>query len=216
MKYILATFALAVASFHSHAVAGEVLDTVYFYQSWEQMMYFQPVAMLINPYIEAYTPFEVHIYSDDQQVNRHLAETGFIAVSLGDSIWLANSEYIKDNFNGDVGQFDGLVPLFYDEKTAFLTNPGKLSVKNILFGETDEDDYNVDYFYIDFQKRKVKRVTHKYLSQLLEDYHDLQMRYEGRKDYKKHEIIEDYFFKYIDRVSQDVLKPYLLDIVEDM
>ena len=40
------------------------------------------------------------------------------------------------------------------------------------------------------------------------------MRYEGMKDYKKREIIEDYFFKYIDRASQDVMHPYILDLFE--
>ena len=48
-----------------------------------------------------------------------------------------------------------------------------------------------------------------------EDYHDLQVRYEGMKDYKKPEIIEDYFYKYIDRVTGDFMKPYILDLVAD-
>ncbi len=60
----------------------------------------------------------------------------------------------------------------------------------------------------------MKRVTHEYLSELLEDYPDLQMRYEGMKDYKKREIIEDYFFKYIDRATEDIMRPYILDLTE--
>ena len=38
------------------------------------------------------------------------------------------------------------------------------------------------------------------------------MRYEGMKDYKKREIMLDYFFKYIERANQDVMKPYILDL----
>ena len=45
------------------------------------------------------------------------------------------------------------------------------------------------------------------------DYHDLKVRYEGMKDYKKRYIIEDYFYKYIDRASQDFMRPYILDLV---
>ena len=60
----------------------------------------------------------------------------------------------------------------------------------------------------------MRRVNSDYLSELLEDYHDLQMRYEGMKDYKKDYIIEDYFFKYIDRASEDFMHPNILDLVE--
>ena len=56
------------------------------------------------------------------------------------------------------------------------------------------------------------KITPSSLSELLEDYHDLQMRYEGMKDYKKREIMLDYFFKYIERANQDVMKPYILDL----
>jgi hypothetical protein len=56
-------------------------------------------------------------------------------------------------------------------------------------------------------------VTHSYLSELLSEYHDLQMRYEGMKDYKKREIIEDYFYKFIDRATEDIMRPYILDLV---
>ena len=72
-----------------------------------------------------------------------------------------------------------------------------------------------DFYYIDFINRVVKKVTPSYLSELLEDYHNLQMRYEGMKDYKKREIIEDYFLKYIDRASSDVMRPDILDIVDE-
>ena len=78
--------------------------------------------------------------------------------------------------------------------------------------EIDFDDI-VDYYYIDFQNKEVIKITPSSLSELLEDYHDLQMRYEGMKDYKKRDIMMDYFFKYIDRAQQDCMKPYILDVM---
>ena len=62
--------------------------------------------------------------------------------------------------------------------------------------------------------RRVIKITPESLSELLEDYHDLQMRYEGMKNHKKHEIIEDYFYKYIDRATEDILRPYIIDLVD--
>ena len=91
-----------------------------------------------------------------------------------------------------------------------------MSVVDFLFGESESSGVNdgrKEYYYIDFLNRKVLRVTPKVLSGLLEDYHDLQMRYEGMKDYKKSEIIEDYFLKFIERASNDIMRPYILDLV---
>lgn len=204
-----------LAGLQAMATEAQPLDTVYFYKSWEQIIYMEPLTMLVNPYIEAYSPFEVNIYSDDEEVNKILIDAGFIAASIGDSIWYVTSDYLKDNFKGDVIQFDGFVPLFFNDKTAFLTWPSKASFKEIVFGDTEGSNYNVDYYHIDFPNHKIKRVTHNYLSKLLEDYHDLQMRYEGMKDYKKRHIIEDYFFKYIDRSTDDFMKPFILDIVDE-
>ena len=60
----------------------------------------------------------------------------------------------------------------------------------------------------------MRKVTYRYLSELLEDYHDLQMRFEGMKDYKKRYMVEEFFFNYIERATDDVLRPYILDLVE--
>ena len=58
------------------------------------------------------------------------------------------------------------------------------------------------------------KVTPQVLSELLEDYHDLQVRYEGMKDYKKRPVIEYFFLMFVDRASQDFMRPYILDLVE--
>ena len=58
------------------------------------------------------------------------------------------------------------------------------------------------------------RVTPEVLSRLLEDYHDLQMRYEGMKDYKKRPVIEDFFFQFVDRATEDLMRPFILDLTD--
>ncbi|MBQ9822475.1 MAG: hypothetical protein IJM58_10165, partial [Muribaculaceae bacterium] len=78
-------------------------------------------------------------------------------------------------------------------------------------------DYSeiVDLYYIDFKNHMVRKVTPEVLSELLEDYHDLKMRYEGMKNYKKREIIFDYFFKYVERATDDIMRPFILDLVKE-
>ena len=201
--------------------AGELpRDTVFFYDTWEQMFYMQPSAYIVAPYIEASTPYEVFVYTGNDELDEKLlSEHAAITIDEG-CTWLISSEYLKKNFKGDTKKMSGFMPLFFDDKVAFVMYVGygtNVSLKNILFGETDEDmDYSeyVDYYYIDFMNRKVLKVTPSVLSDLLEDYHDLQMRYEGMKDFKKRYIIEDYFYKFIDRASEDVMRPYILDLVD--
>ena len=206
--------ALTVASLH--AVAFEVPhDTIYFYKTWEQMLYFEPSAYIIDPIIDAFTPYEVYVETGVEEVNDNI-EKEYIAFSQGDSIWLINSKYLKKNFKGDVKGLDGFIPVFFNEKLAFITGNGPLTVKDVLFG-TDSDgvtSYTQAYYYIDFLNLKVNRLTHSYLSELLENYHDLQMRYEGMKDYKKSYMIEEFFFKFIDRATEDVMQPYILDLMQ--
>ena len=212
-RYFLTMLLLAVSAVHCYADdQNEPIDTAYFFNSWEQMLDFEPIAMLINPYIQAPSPFVVYMGSDDDEVNRVLSEKGFIAASIGESVWLANSDYIKQEFDGDVSSFVSFVPLFFNSKIAYITFPVELSLKEAFFAP--EDEYAVGYFYIDFKNRKVKKVTHKYLSELLEDYHDLKMRYEGMKDYKKREIIEYFFLQYVDRVTEDFMRNDITDYVE--
>ena len=218
MKKWLHNILLVLAAMLSlHAVAADVPeDTVYFYGNWEQMLYQEPVAMLTNPILESYTPYELYIGTKDERYNQ-LIDEKYIAATLGDSIWLINSSYLKREFKGDAKKLDGFVPVFFNDKVAYAVYAASGGVLDILFGVDSRDyaDVGMDYYYIDFVNRKVRKITPTALSALLEDYHDLQMRYEGMKDYKKTEIIEDYFFKYLDRATQDFMHPYILDVVED-
>ena len=159
----------------------------------------------------------VHIETPDETLNDAIYDT-HIAASLGDSVLLLNSRYLKREFKGDTKKLKEFIPVFFNDKVAFLAYVGygdNASLKNILFGDWVDVDYDeiVDYYYIDFINRKVIKVTPEALVDLLEDYHDLQMRYEGMKDYRKRYMIQEYFFKFVDRASQDFMRPYILDLV---
>ena len=189
----------------------EPRDTVCFYETWEQMFDMAPVAMAVDPYMY-FGPYEMEFVTSDDKFNNDI-HNSYLAATINDSIWFINSEYLRKHFkSSDAASLSNYLPLFFDYKVAYAIGAANPSVAELLFGS--DGNIEIDYYYIDFVNRKVRRVNSSTLSQLLEDYHDLQMRYEGMKDYKKREIIEDYFFKYIDRASQDVMHPYILDLFE--
>lgn len=206
---------MALASFHALAYTVPH-DTIYFYSTWQEILDVQPVAMIVDPVCDAVSPYEIYIETGLDNVNEKIRKD-YIALSQGDSLWLINGDYLKRNFGGDAKNINGFSPFFFDEKTAFVVSPRPLNVKDILLGNDVDGmtSYGTpEYYYIDFLNKRVERVTYTYLDKLLEDYRDLQMRYEGMKDYKKSYIIEDYFFKFVDRVSQDIMRPYILDLVD--
>ena len=216
LRYIL-ILAVTLSGLTLPAAAAqkrEASDTVYIYQSWRQVFNLTPGVMLIDPYIYGDSQFSVNIYFEDEAVSDVLREKGFVALSIGDSIWFTNSTYLKGKFKGDTGGLDGLLPLFYNTKVAYVACLGNPSVKDVFFARDEDITYPIDYYYIDFKNSEVRKVTHDYLSELLVEYHDLKMRYEGMKDYKKRYVIEDYFFKYVDRATGDFMHPYILELVE--
>jgi ABC-type lipoprotein export system ATPase subunit len=71
-------------------------DTIYFYNTWEQMFNEEPVIALVDPWIETITPYDVVITTDDSRISDR-----FVAATLGDSIWLINTHYLRQNFGGD-------------------------------------------------------------------------------------------------------------------
>ena len=215
LSYIV-VIAAVMSSFNALAVEAPH-DTIYFYKTWEQMLTQQPDAYLEDPFIEMDTPYSIYLFTADKPTDK-LIRKEYIAATMGDSIWLINSEYLKKSFGGDADKLNGYIPVFFNDKVAFMTYVGygqNLSVTQKLFGTLDDEiDYSkiVDIYYIDFLNHTVLKVTPSALSGLLERYHDLQMRYEGMKDYKKREIIHDYFYKFVDRVTEDIMRPYILDL----
>ncbi len=212
LRYIL--ILLAVGSLQTVAQA-QVRDSVYFYDTWEQMLNVDPSTLVVSPVIECETPYAVDIYttSDDYRLYDHLAATL-------DDMWLISSTYLRKNFKGDIRNIEfKYMPLYFNDKIAYFYYVGygkNLSLKDLLYGE-EVIDYSeiVDLYYIDFKNHMVRKVTPEVLSELLEDYHDLKMRYEGMKNYKKREIIFDYFFKYVERATDDIMRPFILDLVKE-
>ena len=208
--HIIAALLLALCSLRCAADECVERDTVYFYNSWEQMMQVEPDTMITDLAIDFFSPFELYFESSDKKANKRIKKE-YIAATLGDSTWLINSNYLREYFKGDSKNLHGYVPVFFSEKVAYAV------AEEYSYAELGDIAFNVisTYnYYIDFKQHKVIRVDEKTLSAILTDYNDLMMRYEGMKDYKKRHIIEDYFFKYIDRASDDVMHPYILDLVE--
>lgn len=204
------------------AQATATCDTVYLYKSWRNMFAMEPDMCIPGPKLVsvfADTPYQVFIdlwSGNTFEGNKYI--NSCVAATLGDSIWLISTEYLKRNFTGDVKHLSGFAPVMFNEKVAYFMYVGygdNLSVAEHLFGSIDDIDYNerFDYYYIDFEHLKVLKVSPGVLSGLLENYRDLKMRYEGMKDYKKRYIIEEFFFKFIDRVTQDAMHPYILDLM---
>jgi len=197
-------------------------DSVYLYKTWESVIYDEPFAVVINPIIVVNTPYDVAIADYDGQL-AELINKELIAASLGDSVWLINSEYLQSNFTGDAKKFENFVPFYFNDKAAFAVFVGyEASVgKQILgglMGDTemfDSDPFTdePEYYNIDFENKTVTKVTHKTLPSILNDYHDLKMRYEGMKDYKKREIVQDYYLQYIERLTQDPTKPDIIELM---
>lgn len=189
-------------------------DTVYFYDTWQQMFNMQPAAMFTTPDAEVYSISEIYIRSDRDSLN-DIIQNLHIALSVSDSIWLVNCDYLKKQFKVDYKDIQRYNPVFFSDKAAFFMAYTALTLKDLLNGDIDDTSYQstVAYYYIDFKNRKIDRVTHKYMSKLLADYHDLQMRYEGMKDYKKPHVIQEFLFRYIDRASEDVTRPSIPDLI---
>lgn len=205
---------VALAPFWSLAAKDVPADTVYFYDTWEDVFTMTPAGVVVDPVIEDYTPYQVEISTGLSELDERINKT-HMAAAIGDSIWLVNSHYLKKNFKGDTKKLSNYIPLFFNEKMAFVTFvPFGFSWSYFLMGMDVKFDDNADFYYLDFMNRRVIKITPESLSVLLEDYHDLKMRYEGMKDYKKRYIIEDYFYKYIDRATDDIMRPYIIDLVD--
>lgn len=201
---------LAAACLSAHAVE-ERHDTIYFYETWEQILYDEPVEMIVDPFIDVYS-YALDFLTYEKILNDKINKQ-YIAAHVGDGYWFINSNYLYKNFEVDLNYLSHYVPLYFNDKIAYT-----LSVANVGFMDdvsVDDESDVIDYYYIDFVNYKVRRVNPTVLSELLRDYHDLLMRYESMKDYKKRNIIEDYFFKYIKRATDDFMHPDILDLVKD-
>ncbi len=194
-KYI-SMVAVALIGFNSTA-NGKVL----FFDTWHQVFELKSVGYVFESSVIMESPFELYFLKEEGDFDEKYIEDHMAAL-WNDSTWLINSKYLKNNFSGDGGMMRGFVPLYFNERVAYA-----------VYMPFEDSYYDLEFYYIDFQNSKVKKVCRKYLLDLLTDYPDLKMRYEGMKCNKKHQIIEEYFLEYIERASVDLMRPCIVDLI---
>lgn len=196
-------------------------DSVWVYNSWEAIMDQWPDTIIINPEIAMWTPYDIEFETTDKDVTRMLKKQT-VAVAIGDSVWLVNTQWLRDNkFKGDCKKMDDYAPLFFNAKVAFIQCvPTHTSLGMALLGSllgdpdtfsSDPWDAEPDYFWIDFETKRVDKIDHKKLSDLLDVYPDLLRRYEQMADYKERYMIHSFFIDFVKRAERDPGYPYLLD-----
>ena len=184
------SFSFAMASLCAHAVE-EPHDTLYFYVTWQQMLDMEPDTMIVDPMIDYYSPFEIYVETKDKRVNKRI-KNEYIAATVGDSTWVINSNYLRKRFKGDSKKLHGYVPLFFNEKVAYAVG------EECVYSELGDIAFNV-----------VSTVNF-----YIADYPDLRMRYESVYKNRRYRVVKDFFFDFIDRASEDVTRPYILDLVQ--
>ena len=186
--------ALALAFSHSRADAQ-----VCFFDTWNQVYYNRPVGTSDISSVIWETAYEIYFekkgYPENKDADKHIVAT------LDSTAWRINSKYLKKEFSGDGALLRGYVPLFFNDRVAYAT-----------YLPFDDSNARLEYYYIDFQKREVSKVTHKSLPKLLADYPDLKMRYEGLKDQKNLDVILDFFLDYVERACDDPMRPLIMDL----
>lgn len=221
LNRLIAFFVILCAGFSLLRAQGYSArhDSVWVYNSWESIYYQYPDTLIINPDIEAYTPYNFTFDSHRRSVNEML-EKRTVAVAIGDTTWLVNSKYLRDHFKGDVKKMEDYVPLYFNSKLAFATCVGKPTYFGKLLGSLlgDPDLFDADplvdtpyLFWINFEDRRVKRVNHEVLSELLSSYRNLQWRYEATVGYKNRDVIEYYFMEFVRTAERDPAYPELID-----
>jgi len=219
VRYLLLVLAMAISSFPCVAAGVAEHDTVFFYDTWKELLNKQPVAVVVDPDVITLTPYEVYIDTGIDETNELIMEN-HMACSLGDSIMLVNGEYLQKHFKGKTSNLRGFIPICFNDRLAFITCNGNVSLDDVLqectvdYYDKNQPVFRFEYWYIDFVNKKIERVNSKYLSRLLGDYHDLLMRYEGMRDYKKQYVIDEFFFEFVDRAAVDVMRPSILNYVE--
>ena len=220
------------AQYFSDRKHDEGTDTLMVYNSWHSLFYEGRDTVAINPNIEIYSPFQ-YKFKPTEKSHKPLSkmiEKQSVAVSIGDSVWLVNSKYLKDSLQGVYNKyFNDYLPLYFSEKIAFFqyvpteieyleceidnfqnlehyVGVGRSSVLEYPGGVVD-----VAHFVIDLAQKNVNLVDGKYLLFLLERYPDMKRRFEMMQGQNEYYLINEFFWDYVDRISED---PFAPDIVQ--
>ena len=196
-------------------------DSVWVYNSWEAILEQWPDTIVINPEVTVWTPYDIEFEAIDKDVTRMLKKQT-VAVAIGDTTWLVNTQWLRDNkYKGDCKKMDDYAPLYFNAKVAFIECvPTHTSIGTALLGAlvgdseaftADPWEEEADYFWIDFDAKRVDKIDHKKLSELLDDYPDLRRRFEQMHDYKERYMVKSFFIDYVQRVARDPSYPYIID-----
>lgn len=196
-------------------------DTVQVYCSWQAVLNHEPDTVAIDPKIQVNSPFDFSIEAQGKGSKplKRILKQQAVAVTIGDSLWLMSSDWIKHNFKGDCGAFSRFVPLYFNSKVAFvqfrrnnatiggaLLNSLVTGLTGIDFGVGMGDGYNgrpPKFYLLDFGEGRVRVVDHDLLLSLLDRYPDMKRGYMGRKDAEKTPMVNEYFMMWVDRISAD-------------
>ena len=222
---LVAVVALFAAARMEASAGGN--DTLMVYNSWEAIFDLIPDTIVANPEIKVRSEydFEFKATSRDAKAVNKMLKNEAVAVCLGDTLWLINSDWLKRNFKGDCKHFSRYVPLYYTGKIAFVqfqrNNPTvggfllNLLVDGVLGADSGigmGDGYNGEtpkLYWIDFDNLRVREVNKNLLLELLEPYPDLLQRYTFRQYQDETYLINEFFLDYVNRLNRDPEVPYL-------
>lgn len=222
---LVAVVALFAAARMEASTGGN--DTLMVYNSWEAIFDLMPDTIVANPEIKVRSEydFEFKATSRDAKAVNKMLKNEAVAVCLGDTLWLINSDWLKRNFKGDCKHFSRYVPLYYTGKIAFVqfqrNNPTvggfllNLLVDGVLGADSGigmGDGYNGEtpkLYWIDFDNLRVREVNKNLLLELLEPYPDLLQRYTFRQYQDETYLINEFFLDYVNRLNRDPEVPYL-------
>lgn len=209
----------ANAQFYTSRKHDKGTDTLYVYNSWRSVFFTGPDTMAINPNIEINSPFNIKFKptEKDSKPLRKMIEKQSLVVSIGDSVWMINSHFLKDSLRGEYNDiFENYVPLYFNEQMAFTQFlPTEISylpfeINNFegvqagvgrdgIFNAGEYGYVAVPHFLIDLHHRTLTLVDHDFLLALLDEFPDLKRRYEMMQDQYEFYMINQFFWDYVDR-----------------
>ena len=196
------------------------IDTVYVYFNWNQIFSHKPAIAYSGPIVFPNNGLEYEIYTLDD-TSQAVLDKAAVAINVGDSLWLVNTNYLKNNFECQYNGFYNYIPLYFSSKIAFcqywddyaqeyylrpmLTATGEHVLEPVLLHRGQPR-----YYILDFDKKELYALDQKRLAKLLAAYPELRERYLSRKHRNDPDVIAFYFQKYIEAVDNDSTVPTII------
>ncbi len=198
---LLLTASVAVAQRYDREALGH--DSLYVYLSWESMWDGVADTVVLDPGATVFTPYDIEFQTDNKETT-NLIKKQAVAVALGDTVWMVNSKWFKDNNFAGAKRLRNYVPLYFSSKVAFIHWAG-VSIPSFFYRDVNLEEFMEDanLYVIAFDAKQLVLLDHEQLSFMLGDYPDLKIRYESMADYKESYMIANYFLQYIDRLNSD-------------